>query len=173
MAEPHVVLNALGDAAAAQALERCCGSERWVAAMLRARPFASLSALYAHAEQIWSGLGEADQLQAFAQHPQIGEDLAALRERFASTHALAAREQAGMTAADEAILVALRDGNRAYRARFGFIFIVCATGKSAREMLGLLEQRLHRDRATELAQAATEQAKITRLRLESLGANRA
>jgi 2-oxo-4-hydroxy-4-carboxy-5-ureidoimidazoline decarboxylase len=139
--------------------------------MLEERPFASSAALYNCAEQLWSGLGAADQLEAFAHHPQIGEDLAALRERFAATHALAAREQAGVAAADDATLLALRDGNRAYRARFGFIFIVCATGKSAREMLGILEQRLRRDPATELAQAAAEQAKITRLRLEGLGAN--
>lgn len=170
MPEPHLVLNALGEAAAAAALERCCGSQRWVAAMLKERPFTSSSALYARAEQIWNGLGAADQLEAFAHHPQIGEDLAALRERFASTHTLSAREQAGVTAADDATLLALRDGNRAYRARFGFIFIVCATGKSANEMLALLEQRLSRDPATELAQAAAEQAKITRLRLEGLGA---
>lgn len=167
--EPHLALNALGEAAAAAALERCCGSRRWVAAMLKERPFTSSSALYTRAEQIWSSLDAADRLEAFAQHPQIGEDLAALRERFASTHALSAREQAGVAAADEATLLALRDGNRAYRARFGFIFIVCATGKSAREMLALLEQRLHRDPLTELARAATEQAKITRLRLEKLG----
>jgi len=168
MAEPHAVLNALEEPEAAAALLRCCGSERWAAALLARRPYASTEALHSLAERAWQSLAEQDYLQAFAQHPQIGEDLAALRQRFATTHTLAAGEQAGVQGADEATLLALREGNRAYRERFGFIFIVCATGKSALEMLDLLRQRLAHDPATELRIAAAEQAKITRIRLDKL-----
>jgi 2-oxo-4-hydroxy-4-carboxy-5-ureidoimidazoline decarboxylase len=169
MAEPHAILNALAQPEAAAALRRCCGSERWVAALLALRPYASTEVLHAAAERAWQNLSEPDYLEAFSHHPQIGEDLAALRQRFAATHTLAAGEQAGVHGADEATLLALRAGNRAYRERFGFIFIVCATGRSALEMLDLLRQRIPNDPATELRVAAAEQAKITRLRLDKLG----
>lgn len=138
--------------------------------MLAARPYASSPELYALAEQVWQSLGTDDYLEAFAHHPQIGENLAALRQRFATTATLSAHEQAGVAEADETVLLALREANRAYRERFGFIFIVCATGKSAREMLALLEARIESEREGELAMAAAEQAKITHLRLEGLSA---
>jgi 2-oxo-4-hydroxy-4-carboxy-5-ureidoimidazoline decarboxylase len=170
MAEPHLLLNQARASDAAAALRRCCGSERWVQALLAARPYASSPELYALAEQVWRSLSTDDYLEAFSQHPQIGENLSALRQRFATTASLSAREQAGVAEADEAVLLALREGNRAYRERFGFIFIVCASGKSAQEMLALLEARIENDRGTELALAAAEQAKITRLRLEGLSA---
>ena len=109
----------------------------------------------------------ADWLEAFAAHPRIG-DLDALRKKFASTANWCAGEQAGVAAADEAVLTALADGNRAYEARFGYIFIVCATGKSAAEMLAILTARLANDPEVELKVATAEQAKITRLRLEKL-----
>jgi 2-oxo-4-hydroxy-4-carboxy-5-ureidoimidazoline decarboxylase len=168
MNEPHEVLNALDEIAAAAALRRCCGSERWVIAMNRERPYASTPALLAAAERHWSLLEGRDLLEAFSQHPQIGEDVSSLRQRFVATHALSAREQSGLSGADEATLLALRDSNRAYRKRFGFIFIVCASGKSASEMLALLRARLPNERAAELALAAAEQAKITALRLRGL-----
>jgi 2-oxo-4-hydroxy-4-carboxy-5-ureidoimidazoline decarboxylase len=170
MAEPHSVLNALDAAAAEGALRRCCGATRWVTAMSGARPFASTPALFAAAQRHWQALGSADYLEAFLHHPQIGEDLEALKQRFAHTLALSTEEQAGVTAADERTLLALRDANSAYRARFGFIFIVCASGKSAAELLAALGERLPNDPALELAIAAAEQAKITRLRLGGLGA---
>jgi len=138
--------------------------------MAEARPFASTPALFAAAERHWQELDSADYLEAFSHHPQIGEDLGALKQRFAHTLALSTAEQAGVTAADERTLVALRDANVAYRARFGFIFIVCASGKSAAELLAALLERLANDLARELAIAAAEQAKITRLRLAGLGA---
>jgi 2-oxo-4-hydroxy-4-carboxy-5-ureidoimidazoline decarboxylase len=169
MAEPHEVLNALERNAAAAALRRCCGAERWVQAMLAARPFASTAALHEQALRVWNGLGASDYLEAFSHHPQIGENLDELRRRFAATHTLSAREQSGVSNADESTLLSLREGNRTYRERFGHIFIVCATGKSAAEMLGLLRQRLDNEPAAELAIAAAEQAKITRLRLDGLG----
>ncbi|HVZ31927.1 MAG TPA: 2-oxo-4-hydroxy-4-carboxy-5-ureidoimidazoline decarboxylase [Polyangiaceae bacterium] len=169
MAEPHELLNALDPEAAAAALRRCCGAERWVRAMLAARPFLSMRALHERATSIWNGLTAPDYLEAFSHHPQIGENLEELRRRFTATHTLSAREQAGVSAADEGTLLALREGNRAYRERFGHIFIVCATGKTAAEMLALLQQRLSNEPAAELAIAAAEQAKITRLRLDGLG----
>jgi 2-oxo-4-hydroxy-4-carboxy-5-ureidoimidazoline decarboxylase len=169
MAEPHQILNALEPDAAAAALRRCCGAEGWVRAMLAARPFVSTLALHEQALRVWKGLEASDYLEAFSHHPQIGEDLDELRKRFAATHSLSSREQAGVHDADESTLLALREGNRAYRERFGHIFIVCATGKSASEMLALLRQRMGNEPAAELAFAAAEQAKITRLRLDGLG----
>jgi 2-oxo-4-hydroxy-4-carboxy-5-ureidoimidazoline decarboxylase len=168
MAEPERLLNQLSAAEARALLVRCCGAGSWVDGMLARRPFASHAALLAAAEAVWAGLAEADYLEAFAHHPRIGEDLAALRARFPDTAAWASTEQAGASAADEPTLLALRDENRAYFERFGFIFIVCASGKSARELLALLRDRLRNERARELTIAAAEQAKITRLRLEKL-----
>jgi 2-oxo-4-hydroxy-4-carboxy-5-ureidoimidazoline decarboxylase len=169
MAEPHELLNRLEPDAAAAALRRCCGAERWVQALLAARPFASTAALHEQALRVWNGLAASDYLEAFSHHPQIGENLEQLRRRFAATHSLSSREQAGVDSADESTLLSLREGNRAYRERFGHIFIVCATGKSAAEMLALLRQRLGNEPAAELAIAAAEQARITRLRLDGLG----
>jgi 2-oxo-4-hydroxy-4-carboxy-5-ureidoimidazoline decarboxylase len=171
MAEPSggvARLNALPELEARQLLERCCGARRWVDGMLMRRPFESAEALYAAAEEAWQPLGEADFLEAFSHHPEIGENLDELRRRFGATAALSQVEQAGAAQASVATLAALRAQNRAYRKRFGFSFIVCATGKSAPEMLARLEQRLPNERAAELAIAAAEQTKITRLRLEKL-----
>jgi 2-oxo-4-hydroxy-4-carboxy-5-ureidoimidazoline decarboxylase len=161
-------LDAATQDEAAAALRRCCGAERWVAGMLARRPFGDDAALHAAAEEVWAACGEADVREALTHHPEIGADLDALRERFAATATWSAREQAGVSAADEATLVALRDGNVRYRERFGHIFVVCATGKSAAEILALLQARLPNDPATELRIAAAEQGKITRLRLEKL-----
>jgi 2-oxo-4-hydroxy-4-carboxy-5-ureidoimidazoline decarboxylase len=166
--DAHIVLNALEPAAAAEALRRACGAERWVQRMLARRPFASSEALYASADDEWRASTRADYLEAFGHHPQIGENLEALRRRFQSTASLSQREQAGVESADEATLRALRDANAAYRERFGFIFIICAAGKTAAEMLATLRARLHNDPDTELSIAAAEHAKITRLRLAGL-----
>jgi 2-oxo-4-hydroxy-4-carboxy-5-ureidoimidazoline decarboxylase len=143
---------------------RACGSSRWVDRMMARRPFATDARLLFAARNEWFGLTEADWLEAFSHHPRIG-DRAALEARFPKTHDLSAKEQAGVGAAHDDVLTALADGNNAYFDKFGFIFIVCATGKSAEEMLAVLRERLPRDRATELRCAAEEQAKITALRL--------
>jgi 2-oxo-4-hydroxy-4-carboxy-5-ureidoimidazoline decarboxylase len=135
--------------------------------MVRSRPFASRDALFEAADRVWQALAEPDWLEAFSHHPKIG-DVKALAEKFKSTSNWAKGEQGGTSGAAPAILEGLAAGNRAYEGKFGFIFIVCATGKSAEEMLELLNGRLPNDRATELAIAAGEQAKITRLRLEKL-----
>lgn len=153
------------DAARAEFL-RCCGSARWAEGMVRRRPFASKAAVLAAADEEWALTGEKDRLEAFAAHPKIvGKD--ALREIFAATAHWTKGEQAG-AAADEATLDALARGNADYEARFGFIFIVSAAGKSASEMLSILRARLPNAREAEFKTAAAEQAKITRLRLEKL-----
>jgi 2-oxo-4-hydroxy-4-carboxy-5-ureidoimidazoline decarboxylase len=163
-----LALNALSIAAATQALTRCCGAARWVEAMLALRPFASRAALLAAAAEVWAGLGPDDFREAFAHHPEIGEKVDDLRQKFAATADWASSEQGAAQQASEATLVALREGNQAYRERFGYSFIVCATGKRAEEMLALLDARLFNSPEHELDIAAAEQAKITRLRLEKL-----
>ncbi|RZK26134.1 MAG: OHCU decarboxylase, partial [Hymenobacter sp.] len=112
-------------------------------------------------------LSEADWREAFTHHPKIG-DVSALREKFASTATWAAGEQGAVRQASQSTLEALAAGNEAYAQRFGYIFIVCATGKSAAEMLALLQARLPHEPAQEIKIAMSEQAKITRLRLEKL-----
>ncbi len=160
-------LNGLTHEDATAALLRCCGSRRWAEEMAYGRPFASARALYDRADTVWAGMGRKDHRQAFAAHPRIG-DREALRAKFASTAAWAEGEQAGAAGASDAVLDALAEGNRAYEARFGHIFIVCATGKSAEEMLALLRKRLPNTPDDELDVAAEEQRKITRIRLEKL-----
>lgn len=150
--------------AAREMLLRACGSSRWVERMMARRPFGRDAKLLQIARVEWFGLTEADWLEAFSHHPRIG-DRAALEARFPATHDLSAQEQVGVSAAREETLAALAEANQRYLERFGFIFIVCATGKSAEEMLGLLRDRLGNDRATELRTAAEEQARITALRL--------
>jgi len=166
---PATLLNGLDEASARAALTRCCGATRWVDGMLGRRPFVDDAALLAAADAVWAAMEEADVLEAFSHHPEIGADVDALRAKFAATAAWSEGEQAGAAGASEETLLALRDGNVAYRERYGFIFIVCATGKSADEMLGLLRARMNNERAAELAIAAGEQAKITHLRLAKLG----
>jgi 2-oxo-4-hydroxy-4-carboxy-5-ureidoimidazoline decarboxylase len=165
MPEPHALLNSLPADEAQVALTRCCGSARWVAGMLARRPWASTAALHADAEATFAALGRDDLLEAFAHHPRIGA-----RSDAAGDKAWARQEQARVADADADTRRALVDANERYQRRFGYIFIVCATGKSAAEMLGLLEARLGNDPARELSIAATEQARITGLRLGKLGA---
>ncbi|RYY14433.1 MAG: 2-oxo-4-hydroxy-4-carboxy-5-ureidoimidazoline decarboxylase [Cytophagaceae bacterium] len=160
-------LNNLPPAARAAALATCCGAAAWVAALNQAFPFATAEALYSEADRLWHRLSEADWREAFAHHPKIG-DVNALREKFASTAAWAAGEQGAVRQATAETLEALAAGNDAYERQFGYIFIVCATGKSAAEMLALLQARLPNAPAAEMQIALTEQAKITRLRLEKL-----
>jgi allantoicase len=164
---PDALVAAVNAASEAQLL-RACGSSRWVAAFAAARPFPSRAALFGEAERLWWRLGDGDWLEAFTHHPRIGADLATLRAKYATTADWSLGEQAGVAQAGEDVLQALADGNRAYEALFGWIFLVCATGKSAAEMLTLLHERLANEPAAELRIAAGEQVKITRLRLEKL-----
>jgi 2-oxo-4-hydroxy-4-carboxy-5-ureidoimidazoline decarboxylase len=181
MLDAATYLNQLEHDAARRELTRCCGSGRWVTAMLSNRPFASTTSLRQRAREIWTGLSGEDYREAFALHPEIGADLDKLREKFRSKRALGSAsdestslvwsngEQAGVNGASEATLQALRDANLAYKRRFGFIFIVCATGKTAEQMLAMLLSRMSNGPEQELQVAAQEHAKITELRLEKLG----
>ena len=167
MSDALARLNSLDDSGAAEALARCCGAPRWVQGMLARRPFASAARLFDDADAVWAAMERADILAAFAHHPRIG-DVAGLRAKFASTAAWAEGEQAGAARASDEVLERLAKGNADYEARFGHIFIVCASGKSAQEMLDLLLARMPNPPEHELRVAAAEQAKITRLRLEKL-----
>jgi 2-oxo-4-hydroxy-4-carboxy-5-ureidoimidazoline decarboxylase len=165
--EPWRRLDLASADEARRLLTTCCGSRRWVDRMLARRPFGSRVELLTAARDEWNALDSPDWREAFAHHPRIG-DRDALAARFPATHELAAHEQAGIADATAGVLDALAEGNRRYEEKFGYIFIVCATGKSADEMLALLEARLPNDEATELRIAAAEQAKITELRLQKL-----
>lgn len=158
-------LDAAPPGEARDTLRACCGSSRWVERMLARRPFGGRDALLKAAREEWSSLPSEDWLEAFSHHPKIG-DRASLAARFPATHHLSEREQAGVGGARADVLAAIAEANQAYVDRFGFIFIVCASGKSAGEMLQLLRARLPNDRETELRVAAEEQAKITALRLD-------
>jgi 2-oxo-4-hydroxy-4-carboxy-5-ureidoimidazoline decarboxylase len=160
MPEAHALLNQLAPEEARAALARCCGSSRWVAGMLARRPWPSRQALHADADEVWQGLAGADLREAFAHHPRIGGTGGDDWSR---------AEQVGVDDAAASTLAALRAANDRYLDRFGYIFIVCATGKSAGEMLRLLQARLDNEPARELTIAAAEQARITQLRLEKLG----
>ena len=153
-------LNHLEREAAEASLARCCGSSAWARSMAAARPFATLDAMVSAGDAIWRSLGPADWLEAFAAHPRIGEQ--------ASGSSWSNREQSGMLAAADDVRRRLASGNAEYLSRFGYIFIVCATGKTAAELLAALEARLSNNRAVELQVAAEEQRKITGLRLAKL-----
>jgi 2-oxo-4-hydroxy-4-carboxy-5-ureidoimidazoline decarboxylase len=153
-------LNALPDQEARVELLTCCGSRRWAARVSAGRPYADTAALLAAADAAWDTATEADVREAFGAHPRIGEaELGGAQER---------REQAASAGADEATQEALRHGNRAYEERFGHLYLVFASGRSAAELLADLRSRLGNDPATELGVAAEEQRKITRMRLERL-----
>jgi len=161
------ILNSMSDAAAADALARCCASPTWIEQMLAGRPFENDATVIQAAGGIWWSLDRHQWLQAFAAHPKIG-DVRSLRAKFVNTATWASSEQAGTAVAGEETLRELATHNRQYEDRFGYIFIVCATGKSAEEMLALLKARLCNDAASELRIAAGEQLRITLLRLERL-----
>ena len=173
MSDPGVTLrgvaafDALPDYDAALLLESCCGSHAWVRAMLERRPFRALVRVFAEADAIWWSLSPEDWREAFDHHPRIGEQSAAAPQA-AIARAWSADEQCGAATSSDATRQALAEENRKYERRFGHIYLVCATGKSAEEMLDLLRARLSNAPATELRVAALEQAKITRLRLEKL-----
>jgi 2-oxo-4-hydroxy-4-carboxy-5-ureidoimidazoline decarboxylase len=157
----------IDDASAAEArrlLTECCGSTRWVDAMLRHRPYGSHHAILLAAHDVWWSLEPDDWHEAFSHHPKIG-DKEALRSKFDRTRALSESEQSEVGSASDVVLDALASANRDYEERFGYIFIVSASGKTAEEMLEILCARITNDAATEIRVAATEQAKITALRL--------
>jgi len=160
-------LNSLTSAAADEEFLKCCGSMHWARQMSEARPFADLDQLTKEADLIWWSLAEEDWLEAFRAHPRIGERKAATNQS-AQAQNWSAQEQSGVTDAARETVDELAQQNREYETRFGFIFIVCATGKSPAEMLTILQSRIGNDRRDELLIAAEEQRKITQLRLEKL-----
>ncbi len=152
-------LDALPGPACVAELLRCCGSAEWARRMAASRPFGDAATLAERADAAWADVSDADRLEAFAAHPRIGERAAS---------AWSQQEQAGTGGAADATRRALVEGNARYTERFGHVFLICATGKSAEQMLDALQLRMHNDPATELRVAAEEQRRITRLRLAKL-----
>lgn len=157
--------NSLPEAAAREALLNCCGAQKWCRQMLCSRPFENLDRMLADAERAADFLTVDDWKEAFAAHPKIGEKKAAGPEQ---AKRWSDQEQSAVAAASNSSHVLLQRLNEDYYSRFGYIFIVCATGKSADEILEILKQRIQNDPNTEIGIAANEQRKITRLRLQKL-----
>ena len=158
-------LNKQSDEQAKHTFMQCCTSSTWVNAMVAARPYTDSMAVKKHADLAWQDLEESDYLEAFEGHPKIG-DVSSLRAKYANTKELAGTEQGLVKQANDKVLEVLAQGNNDYEQKFGFIFIVCATGKSAKEMSDLLQARLPNTKAQELRNAAEEQRKIFQLRID-------
>jgi len=160
-------LNQLSADLAEAEFLKCCGATRWAKRMSEARPFVDLEEVSSKADAIWWSLNKEDWLEAFRAHPKIGERKAAATQSHQAANWSAQEQSQAQQAADE-IKAAVAEGNYAYEDRFGFIFIICASGKSASEILTALRQRLANDAEAELRVAAEEQRKITLLRLKKL-----
>ncbi len=159
--------NIADEASALKAMLACCGSKRWAAAMVARRYIASAEELSGAADRVWSSMQEPDWLEAFACHPRIGERKPAPVATAVSEQSAAwsREEQLSAIDANERVLAELAEDNRLYEQRFGFTYIVCATGKSAAEMLTILKRRLTADREAELREAAEQQRQIMQIRL--------
>jgi OHCU decarboxylase len=152
-------LNRLPRYRAEEECLKCCGSKAWARSMARRRPFTNLERLLQAAGEIWHSMDAADWMEAFQAHPRIGER---------NVSGAPAREQSGMDRAPAAVATAIEEANREYFEKFGFIFIICATGKTGEQMLDNLRSRLTNSPEDELRVAAEEQNKITLLRLKKL-----
>lgn len=160
-------LNSLPSVEAVAEFLKCCGSKSWACQMASERPFPDFVEMIEAADWIWYSLDQQDWLEAFHSHPKIGEKKAAATTAM-EAQKWSAEEQSGVEASGADVLSLLAELNRAYEEKFGFIFIVCATGKSSAEMVALLRERIENPPDVELQNAATEQAKITELRLRKL-----
>ena len=160
-------LNTLTPSEANEQFKLCCGASNWVEKMNQNRPFQNKNEVYQQAESIWFSLSSEDWLEAFTHHPKIG-DIDSLRKKFHNTKSISKNEQSGVNDAEKSTLNDLAKSNQLYEDKFGFIFIVCATGKPADQMLALIKMRLNKNAETEMQNAAKEQNKITQLRLEKL-----
>jgi len=160
-------LNSLPEVAAEEEFLKCCGSMHWARRMTDGGPYTDFGHLISEADRVWWSLSDEDWLEAFRAHPKIGEKKAAASQS-GTAQKWSAQEQSQTQNAAANVMDALAEANREYERRFGFIFIVCATGKSAEEMLVMLKQRLDNLPAAELRVAAEEQKKITQLRLQKL-----
>ncbi len=147
--------------------EKCCGSGEWINQMMLSIPFVSKNEIMEASEKIWNSLNEKDWLEAFSHHPKIG-DINSLKEKFSRTKKIAEDEQSGVSEASDETLQELSKLNEEYERKFGYIFIICASGKSADEMLMIIKERIKNDSEKEIKIAAGEQNKITKLRLEKL-----
>ena len=156
--------NFLPASAAANEILPCCGSRAWAERVVARRPLPNGRSLLAASAEIWRSLPESDWLEAFRSHPRIGESKAPSAPS-PQSEAWSAQEQSGVAQGDEAVRIALAEGNREYESRFNRIFIVCATGKSPEEILAILRRRLDNDDRTELQEAAEQQQQITQIRL--------
>ena len=152
-------LNQLAPDEAVTFLLQACGSSEWARQLIAQRPFTDMSALLDAADRVWLGLGEVDWFEAFGAHPRIGER---------ASSAFSQQEQARALTAGDQVKQALAEGNAEYEQRFGFIFLVSASGKSPEEILEILTRRIGNDRQTEIKSAVGEQMKITRLRLQKM-----
>lgn len=155
--------NRADEAVAEDAMLACCGAKRWATEMAASRPFGSIEELSQAADRLWSAMQEADWLEAFACHPRIGERKAA--HATAQSAAWSRQEQASVSGAQERVLAELAGENLLYEKRFGFTYIICATGKSAEEMLAILKRRLANNKTIELSEAAEQQRQILHIRL--------
>ena len=155
--------NKADEAAAFDAMIACCSARRWASAMVALRPIGSVVELSEATDRVWGTMKEADWMEAFACHPRIGERKAA--HAAARSVAWSKQEQSSASGTAEQVLAEIAEGNARYEERYGFTYIVCATGKSAEEMLTILNRRLLSDRAAELIEAAEQQRQITQIRL--------
>lgn len=157
--------NLLPDQAAADLLRDCCSSARWAGLVAAGRPYAGLADVLAASDAAVDRLDEADLREALAGHPRLG-DRRVLEP--AGEHGWSGREQAGVRSADEASRAALQAGNAEYERRFGHIYLACATGRSAGDLLGLLRERLGHEPGQEWRVVAAELAKINQIRLRKV-----
>jgi 2-oxo-4-hydroxy-4-carboxy-5-ureidoimidazoline decarboxylase len=154
--------NHLPEADAITPLLACCGSSAFATAIMRARPYPDLNSLLAKGDEAWWSLQQSDWLEAFACHPRIGEAPANGSHQFS---AWSTEEQSKARTAAESVLDSIAQKNREYEARHGFIYIVCASGKSAEELLAILDRRLQNITEVEIREAAEQQRQITHLRI--------
>jgi OHCU decarboxylase len=155
--------NKADQAAAFDAMIACCGATRWALAMVALRPIDSVLELSEAADRMWATMTEEDWLEAFACHPRIGGRKA--DRATAKSASWSQQEQSSAASAAETVLAEIAQGNARYEERYGFTYIVCATGKSAEEMLAILKRRLNSNREAELREAAEQQRQITQIRL--------
>ena len=160
-------LNSLSNQEAGIEFTKCCGSKKWVSQMVENRPYDDEVVLLEVAKKSWLGCTESDWLEAFTHHPRIG-DVESLSKKYANTREWAGIEQKSVDSASKTVIEKLAERNIIYEDKFGFIFIVCATGKSAEEMLVIMESRIENEYSDELKIAMGEQHKITVLRLKKL-----